>query len=100
MYVQTAALVLNAQKSLQNDGELHKLGSLSRLKPALRAAHMGNAGCGRAAVYPPDILVNDLRLIAGGFNARGLRDQSRHNGTIAALGFELSHLPASLRAGL
>ncbi len=78
MDVERPALVLDSQRSLQNDGELVELGSLPGLKPSLRAAHVGDAGSRCLGVYASDVFVDDLGFVSGGLNARGLRDESRH----------------------
>lgn len=77
--VDLARLRLHAQRALQHDGELVELGLLTGLNPSLRTAHVGDADRSVFGVYAADIFVNELGLVAGGGDARRLRDESgRH----------------------
>src|ERR1700757_2480235 len=78
MNVDGSALVLDSQRSLQNDGELVELGSLPGLEPSLGATHVGDTGRGCLGIHTSDIFVDDFWFVSCGLNARGLRDQSRH----------------------
>src|SRR5579864_433602 len=78
MNVECPALVLDSQRSFQNDGELIELGSLPRLEPSLRAAHVGDTGSGGLGIHSSDVFVDDFWFVSGGLNARGLWDESGH----------------------
>src|SRR5580692_10517000 len=78
MNVECSPLVLDSQRSFQNDGELVELGSLPGLEPSLWAAHVGDTGRGCFGIHASDIFVDDFWFVSGALNARGLRDQSRH----------------------
>jgi hypothetical protein len=78
MNVERPALVLDSQRSLQNDGELIELGSLPGLEPSLGAVHVGDTGSGRFGIHSSDIFVDDFWFVSGRLNARRLRDESRH----------------------
>ncbi len=70
-------LVLDAQCPFQNDGELVKLWGLAGFEPARRTAHVGDAGSRGLGVDSSNVFIDEFGLVAGGLNARGLRDQSR-----------------------
>src|SRR5271169_1769539 len=79
-YIYFARLMMHPQCAPQHHRVLVKLRSLTRLLPALRTTHVRHADAGSRGVDPPDILVNDLRLISSGFDARRMRNQGWHNG--------------------
>ena len=69
-HVECAVLVLNVQQALEHRGELVKLRGLSRLLPSAWTAHMRDAYRSRAGIYPPNVLVNQLRLVTCSLNSR------------------------------
>ncbi len=79
-YVGDASVVFDAQQSTQHQRDLLELGSLSRLHPALRRHHAGDAHVAVAGVHAPGILFNPFRLVARGFDDGGLLDESWHGG--------------------
>jgi len=83
-YVERTVLVLDADHPFQHDCELIELGRLAGLEPSLRTAHVGDAGAGRFRGDSSDIFVNEFRLVAGGLNARGLRDECGHLDRLSA----------------
>ncbi len=76
--IQFAAFVLYPQSAFQDDGEFVELRGLSRLLPALRTAHVGNAHARGPGIDAADEFVNQFRFGAGGADARRLSDQSGH----------------------
>src|SRR5947209_8350502 len=62
--IQDSSFVLHAYCALEHDREFVELGSLSRLNPSCWAAHVRNAGSGRLRVDAPDVLINQLGLVA------------------------------------
>jgi hypothetical protein len=84
-----SAFVFDSQQSFQHDGEFVELGSLTGFEPALRAAHVGDAGGGRLGVDATDVLVDEFGLVAGGGDAGGLCDERGHGFGLRALGFRL-----------
>src|SRR5688572_14732428 len=62
---------LDAKHALQNNRELIKLRFLTRLYPTCRTLHACNAGRGGLAVHAANVLLDDLRLVAGGLDYCG-----------------------------
>lgn len=76
--VEFSAFVRDAQRSFQHDGEFVELRSLAGLEPSLRTAHVRDAGSGGFRVDASDVFVDEFWFVAGGLNARGLRDECGH----------------------
>jgi hypothetical protein len=70
--------VFDAKGAFENHGELVEGGRLSGLEPPGGAAHVGDAGGGGLGVDASYVLVDEFGLVAGGLDARGFGDQSRH----------------------
>lgn len=77
-YIKFSGFMMHAQRSPQDDCVLVKFRSLSGFFPACGTTHVGNAHGGGGCVDASGIFVNDLRFVASGFDARGMRDESRH----------------------
>lgn len=77
-HVEQTTFVFHAQHSFQYDRELVKLRSLAGLKPSLRTAHVCNAGGRSFRIASSDVFINNFRLVACRLNARGLRNECRH----------------------
>jgi hypothetical protein len=77
-YVERAGSVLDAQRSFEDDGELVEGRRLAGFEPSGGAAHVRDAGGGSLGVDASDVLVDEFRFVAGGLDARGLRDQGGH----------------------
>ena len=69
MHIQFASTILHVQYTAKHNREFLKFGPLSRLRPTLRAAHVGDANVRMFRVDPPNVFVDHLRFIAGGFDA-------------------------------
>jgi len=83
--VERTVLVFNVEGAFENDGEFVEGGSLAGLEPSGGAAHVGDAGGGGFGVDASDIFVDQLGFIAGGLDARGLRDECGHGDVLAAI---------------
>ena len=77
--------VLDAQQSLEHNRELGELWSLAGFEPALRAAHVGDAGASCLGVDAADVFVDKFGLVAGGLNARRPGNECGHG-----VGFQFS----------
>ena len=77
-HVERTTLVFDTQRPFQHDREFVEGGSLAGLKPSRGAAHVGNAGGGGLGVDAPNVFVDEFGLVAGGLDARGLRDEHWH----------------------
>jgi len=90
LHIERPFPMCDSQQPLQNDRKLIELGSLAGLDPSLWAAHVSDAGRGGLGVHASNVFVDEFGLIAGGLNAGGLRDQSRHEfGAASGCGFRL-----------
>jgi hypothetical protein len=74
--------VFDAQRALQHNGELVEVGSLAGFSPSRRAAHVGDAGSGSLCVDASDILVDQLRFVARGLDARCLGNEYGHDSEV------------------
>jgi 2-polyprenyl-3-methyl-5-hydroxy-6-metoxy-1,4-benzoquinol methylase len=88
---------LHDQRSAQYDRELVKLRALPGLRPARRAAHMGDAQAGLARACPPHVLVDQLRWLAGRRHPARLADQFRHAGQYSAGRYAPAGTPGIVR---
>jgi len=70
--------VLDTERAAKDDRDLAKLGALTRLDPTARASHMRDADAVFFRVHATDVLVDDLRLVSGGFDAGRAGDELRH----------------------
>src|SRR5262249_7099249 len=80
--VEMAAPVSHPKQTAQHHSELLELGGLARLDPAAGAAHVGNADVLVARIHAPDVLVDQLRLVACGLDASRRPDKCRHDGPL------------------
>src|ERR1700675_72324 len=78
-HIEFAGFMLHPQRSPQDYGVLVKFRSRARFLPAFRTVHVGNADAGGRGVDMPDVFFDDLRLVSGGCDARGMRNQSWHD---------------------
>ena len=76
--IEGSIFVFNVQRAFEDDREFLEGGSLAGLEPSGGAAHVGDAGGGRAGVDASDVFVDELGFVAGGLNAGGVRDQGGH----------------------
>src|SRR4029077_1376612 len=76
--IENAFLVFDPEHAFEDDGELLELRLLARLDPATRTPHVGDADLIVFGVYSTDVLVDQLRLVAGGLDPSRLGDQCRH----------------------
>ena len=76
--IQFPALVFDMKMAVKNDRKFVEIRGLPGLGPALRTAHMSHADGLGIGTYTTDILIDQLRLIAGGSDTGGLRNQRRH----------------------
>src|SRR6185503_6924532 len=77
-HVEDALAMGHAKGPDEHDGVLVEVGHLTRLEPAGRTAHVGDADVARPAVHPADVLVDQLGEVAGGGDACGSSDVDGH----------------------
>ena len=77
-YVDFSGFVMDSQGAAQDQRVLVKLRSLARFLPAFRTVHVSHADFGGRGMDSADVFFNDLRLVAGGFDARGMGNQGWH----------------------
>ena len=80
-HLKRTIFMLDAEGAFQHDGELVEGGSLARLEPSGGAAHVGKARRGGLGVDASDVFVDQFGFVAGGLDARGLRNVCRHRGS-------------------
>ena len=76
--LERSVLVFDAESALENHAELVERRSLARLQPSGGAMHVGDAGGSGLRVDAPDVFVDELGFVAGGWDAGRLRDQGWH----------------------
>ena len=69
---------MDSQGAAQDQRVLVKLRSLARFLPAFRTVHVSHADFGGRGMDSAYVFFNDLRLVAGGFDARGMGNQGWH----------------------
>src|SRR5579883_1072085 len=67
-HIQNTSVMRHPQHSLQYDRELLELRRLPRFNPAGRTAHMGDADLAMAGIDATNVLVDQLGLVARGFD--------------------------------
>src|SRR5260370_40738829 len=74
--------MFDAQAPFEDDRELVEGWSLAGLDPAGRATHVGDAGGSCPRVDPPNVFGDQFGFVAGGLDARWVRDQGGHGAVL------------------